>query len=70
MKNQTLNGTLKNNATYGGENKLSGKVKKLLQSSYIKILTWLRGLLVIFLYLDWFSLCLSLIWELLDNIES
>ena len=34
MKNQTLNGTLKNNATYGGENlhlnKLSGKVKKLL----------------------------------------
>ena len=34
---------------------------------YIKILTWLRGFLVIFLYLFWFSLCLSLFWELRDN---
>ena len=34
---------------------------------YIKILTWLRGLLVIFLYLVWFSLRSSLFWKLLDN---
>ena len=33
----------------------------------IKILTWLRGLLVIFLYLVGFSLCASLVWELRDN---
>ena len=34
---------------------------------YIKILTWLRGFLVIFLYLFWFSLCSSLFWELRDK---
>ena len=34
---------------------------------YIKILTWLQGLLVISLYWVWFSLCLSLFWELPDN---
>ena len=34
---------------------------------YIKILTWLRGFLVIFLYLVWCSLCSNLFWELLDN---
>ena len=35
---------------------------------YIKILTWLRGFLVIFLYLVLFSLCSSrLCWELRDN---
>ena len=34
---------------------------------YIKILMWLRGFLVIFLYLVWFSLSLSLLWELRDN---
>ena len=33
---------------------------------YIKILTWLRFFLVIFLYLGWFSLCSSLFWELWD----
>ena len=31
------------------------------------ILPWLRGFLVIFVYLVWFSLCLSLFWELRDN---
>ena len=34
---------------------------------YIKILTWLRGFLVIFLYLVWFSLRSSLFWKFLDN---
>ena len=34
---------------------------------WIKILTWLRGYLVIFLYLVWFSLCSILFWELRDN---
>ena len=34
---------------------------------YIKILTWLRGFLVIFLYLVWFCLSSSLFWELWDN---
>ena len=34
---------------------------------YIKILTWLRGFLGIFLYLVWFSLCSILFWELWDN---
>ena len=34
---------------------------------YIKILTLLRGFLVIFPYLVLFSLCSSLFWELLDN---
>ena len=34
---------------------------------YIKILTWLRGFLVIFLYLVLFSLCSSRLWELRDN---
>ena len=34
---------------------------------YIKILTWLRGFLVIFLYLVLFSLCSSCLWELRDN---
>ena len=34
---------------------------------YIKILTRLRGFLVIFLYLFWFSLCSSLFWELQDK---
>ena len=33
---------------------------------YIDILRRLRGLLVIFLYLVWFSLCSSLFWELRD----
>ena len=33
----------------------------------IKILTWLWGFLVIFLYLVWFSLCSILFWELRDN---
>ena len=32
-----------------------------------KILTWLQGFLVIFLYLVWFSLCSSLFWELRDK---
>ena len=32
----------------------------------IKILTWLRGSLVIFLYF-WFGLCSSLFWELPDD---
>ena len=31
-------------------------------SIYFKILTWLRGFLVIFLYLVWFSLCSSIFW--------
>ena len=34
---------------------------------YIKILTWLWGFLVIFLYLAWFSLRSSLFWKLLNN---
>ena len=34
---------------------------------YIKILTWLRGFLVIFLYLVLFSLWSSRLWELRDN---
>ena len=34
---------------------------------YIKILIWLRGFLVTFLYLVWFPLCSSLFWELQDN---
>ena len=34
---------------------------------YVNILTWLRGFLVIFLYLEWFSLCSSLFWELQNN---
>ena len=34
---------------------------------YIKILTWFRGFLVIFLYLFWFSLCSSLFWEVRDD---
>ena len=33
----------------------------------IKILTLLRGFLVIFMYLVWFSLCLSLFSELRNN---
>ena len=33
---------------------------------YIKIVTCLRGFLVIFLYLIWF-LCARLFWELRDN---
>ena len=33
----------------------------------IKILTWLWGFLVIFLYLAWFSLRSSLFWKLLNN---
>ena len=34
---------------------------------YIKILTRLRGFLVISLYLVWFSLCSSLFWQLRNN---
>ena len=34
---------------------------------YVKILTWLRGFLVIFVYLVWFSLCFSFFWELREN---
>ena len=34
---------------------------------YIKILTWLRGFLVIFLYSVWFSLCSSIFLELREN---
>ena len=34
---------------------------------YIKLLTVLRGFLVIFLYLVWFSFCPSLFWEFRDN---
>ena len=34
---------------------------------YPQILTWIRGFLVIFLYLVWFSLCSSLLWEWRDN---
>ena len=34
---------------------------------YIKILIWLRGFLVIFHNLDWFSLCWSLFWQLPVN---
>ena len=34
---------------------------------YTKILTRLRGFRVFFLYLDWFSLCSILFWELQDN---
>ena len=37
------------------------------QARYIKILTWLRGFLGIFLYLVWFSLCSIPFWELWDN---
>ena len=35
--------------------------------SSIKIPTRLRGVLVIFLYLGWFSLCLGFYWELKDK---
>ena len=42
-------------------------VSEAANSPYIGILTWLRGFLVIFLYLVWFSLCSSLFWELRDN---
>ena len=35
--------------------------------SSIVILTWLRGFLVMFLHLVWFSLCSNLFWELRDN---
>ena len=34
---------------------------------FIKVLTWLRGFLVIFLCLVWSSLCSGLFWELQDN---
>ena len=34
---------------------------------YIKILTWLQGFLVIFLYPVWFSFSSSLLWKLWDN---
>ena len=34
---------------------------------YIKILTWIWGVLVILLYLVWFSLCSSFFLELRDN---
>ena len=34
---------------------------------YIKILTWLRGFLVIFVYFVWFSLRSSLFWKSRDN---
>ena len=34
---------------------------------YVKILTWLRGFLVMFVYLVWFSLCFSFFWELREN---
>ena len=34
---------------------------------YINIVTRLPSFLIIFLYLVWFSLCLSLFWELRDN---
>ena len=37
------------------------------QVRYMKILKWLRGFPVIFLYLVWFSLCSSLFWELRGN---
>ena len=37
------------------------------RSIYFKILTWLRGFLVIFLYLVWFSLGSSIFWELRDK---
>ena len=40
---------------------------KIAHVRYIKILAWLRGFLVIFLYLVWFSLCSSLFCELRDN---
>ena len=39
------------------------------QVRYIKTLTWIRVFLVIFIYLVWFSLCLILFWELVDNME-
>ena len=41
--------------------------EKLAHVRHIKILTWLRGFLVFFLYLVWFSLCSSLFWELGNN---
>ena len=40
---------------------------KIAHVRYTKILTWLGGFLVIFLYLVWFRLCSSLFWELRDN---
>ena len=34
---------------------------------YIKILTWLRGFVAIFIYLVWCSLCSNLFWGSRDN---
>ena len=41
--------------------KVSKRKQQLAHVRYIKILTWLRGFLVFFLYLVWFSLCSSLL---------
>ena len=44
------------------------KIEPIAHVRYIKILSWLRGFLVIFpIYLVWFTLCSSLFWELRDN---
>ena len=54
----------------GGYERHWGRGRILLRlstSSIYQSLTCLRGFLVIFLYLIWFSLCSSLVWDLGDN---